>query len=97
MKILAHRGLWTTASEKNSMEAFVKAFEHGYGIETDVRDYMEKLVVSHNIATSECFLFEDVLKAYKESGSDMPLAINIKADGIQDILRADLNKFNIKN
>ncbi len=97
MKILAHRGLWTTISEKNSMEAFVKAFEHGYGIETDVRDYVEKLVVSHNIATSECFLFEDVLKAYKESGSDMPLAINIKADGIQDILRADLNKFNIKN
>lgn len=97
MKILAHRGLWTTVSEKNSMEAFVKAFEHGYGIETDVRDYMEKLVVSHNVATSECFLFEDVLRAYREAKSDMPLAINIKADGIQDLIRADLDKFDIKN
>lgn len=97
MQILAHRGFWKTVGEKNTLESFRRAFENGYGIETDIRDYEEKLVVSHNVATKECFSFDEVLKLYSEMNMNTPLAINIKADGIQDLLRADLEKYNIQN
>ena len=73
------------------------AFEHGYGIETDVRDYEERLVVSHNVATEEAFLFEEVIKIYKELGCVSELAINIKADGVQKLLMDVLYRYEIKN
>ncbi len=97
MKILAHRGLWKEVGEKNSIDAMKRAFEHGFGIETDVRDYEEKLVVSHNVATKDCYLFEEVLKVYRETECIAPLAINIKADGIQKLLQSDLDKFDIQS
>ncbi|SQK72416.1 Uncharacterised protein [Tatumella ptyseos] len=37
MQILSHRGLWTTAEEKNSLQAFCQSFSAGFGTETDVR------------------------------------------------------------
>lgn len=97
MQILAHRGYWVKNDEKNTLPAFRRAFRHGLGIETDVRDYKEKLVVSHNVADESCILFEEVLKLYKETGSNSFLAINIKADGIQDLLMKLLTKYNIEN
>ena len=53
MKILAHRGAWNTSDEKNTVLAIKRAFCHGWGIETDVRDYCGKLVISHDIASKE--------------------------------------------
>ena len=38
MIILAHRGYWKKLSERNTEEALKKAFEKGYGIESDIRD-----------------------------------------------------------
>ena len=86
MEILAHRGYWKIESEKNTLQAFQRAFESGYGIETDVRDYMGKLVISHNVADEKCPLFEDVLKLYNKTKCKEYLAINIKADGLQEQL-----------
>lgn len=97
MKIIAHRGMWEKREEGNTLEGFKRAFENGYGIETDVRDYMGKLVVSHNVATERDFLFEDVLKLYSEMGCTSEIAINIKADGIQKILKDALEKYNTDN
>lgn len=97
MKILAHRGYWKREDEKNTMTAFRRAFEKGYGIETDVRDYMGQLVISHNIANEESPLFEDVLALYKETKCNGYLAINIKADGLQDDLQMLLQKYNMVN
>ena len=42
MKILAHRGFWMNESEKNSREAIKRAFDYGFGIETDLRDIFKK-------------------------------------------------------
>jgi len=50
MRILAHRGYWNSSIGKNSPEALKTALAKGYGFESDVRDYMGKLVISHNMA-----------------------------------------------
>jgi glycerophosphoryl diester phosphodiesterase len=50
-RILAHRGYWLEPGEKNSLSAFRRAFEGGFGIETDIRDLDGELVVSHDPPT----------------------------------------------
>lgn len=97
MLILAHRGFWTVPEEKNTLEAFEKAFSNGYGIETDVRDYMEDLVISHNVADASCPKFTEMLDVYKKVGKDVPLALNVKADGIQSLLKKYLEEYGITN
>lgn len=97
MIILAHRGFWTVPEEKNTLAAFEKAFSHGYGIETDVRDYEEDLVISHNVADKSCPKFTEMLEIYKKVGKDVPLALNVKADGIQPLLEKYLKEYGITN
>ena len=85
MKVLSHRGLWATAAEKNTALAFSRSFKAGWGTETDVRDLAGRLVISHDmpsgreVSLDECLLLQ--------SGLDLPLAINIKADGLAEPLR----------
>jgi len=97
MKIIAHRGLWTKREEGNTMEGFQKAFVHGYGIETDIRDFNGILVVSHNVAADTAFPFADVLRLYSDMNCNTELAINIKADGLQILLRKELERYHIAN
>lgn len=97
MFILAHRGFWTKPEEKNTLAAFEKAFANGYGIETDVRDYKGELVISHNVADEKCPLFTEMLEIYKKSGANVPLALNVKADGIQALLKKHLEEYGITN
>lgn len=97
MKIIAHRGFWQKIEEKNTLTAIKRAFKNGFGIETDVRDYNGELVISHNIANETCFTLEDVFKIYQELKTDVDLAINIKADGLQELLKNLIVKYNIKN
>lgn len=97
MKIIAHRGIWNKREEGNTMEGFEKAFAHGYGIETDVRDFNGKLVVSHNVVADTAIAFADVLELYSKMNCDMELAINIKADGLQELLRKELEEHHISN
>ena len=97
MKIIAHRGMWNKREEGNTLDSFRKAFEHGYGIETDIRDYKGKLVVSHNVAEETSFEFENVLKLYSNMNSSSELAINIKADGLQGLLEKLLDRYRIEN
>lgn len=52
MDILAHRGLWHVVEQKNTLSSLTDAVSKGFGIETDIRDYQERLVISHNIADS---------------------------------------------
>lgn len=97
MQILAHRGFWKVASEKNTYESIRKAFEYEFGIETDIRDYQGKLVISHNVADGSCMEAEDMFKCYKELGCCAQLALNVKADGIQPLLAPLLQKYQIQN
>lgn len=97
MQIIAHRGYWLKAEEKNNLIAFRRAFEAGYGIETDIRDFNGELVISHNIAYEKCPLLEEVFSLYKGYGLSSKLALNIKADGLQDKLKELLNTYQIAN
>lgn len=97
MKILAHRGYWNQKIEKNSPQAIRTALEKGYGFESDVRDYRGKMVISHNIADESCQDAEQVFKWLQEYGDKYCFAINIKADGLKDILSLFFEKYNISN
>ena len=97
MKILAHRGYWNTAIEGNSSKAIRTALEKGYGFESDVRDYMGRMVIAHNIADAMCQDAEEVFGWLHEYDDGYCFAINIKADGLKDILKTYLRKYNIQN
>lgn len=83
--IIAHRGFWLDASEQNSKLAFTRALSNGFGIETDLRDCNGEIVISHDMATSDCMSFEAFLELCSSS-QDVALALNVKADGLQSSL-----------
>lgn len=100
MILLAHRGDWFPDLPQNSPESFLRALNKGYGIETDVRDYQGQAIISHDpyVPSSEQthpFTLDDFLTLYNQSGSTAPLALNIKADGLQSLCREALNRHTI--
>lgn len=97
MEIIAHRGFWINKDEKNTLLAIKKAFDLNFGIETDIRDYVGELVISHNVADSTCINVEEVFKYYNSIECKKTLALNVKADGIQILLKPLLEKYNINN
>jgi glycerophosphoryl diester phosphodiesterase len=97
MEIISHRGYWSTDNDKNSEVSFRRSFFCGYGTETDVRDCNGELVISHDLPNGSEVLFEDFLRTYKSYHQDLPLALNVKADGLaKDILKL-LNMYSIHN
>jgi hypothetical protein len=91
-RILCHRGFWASENnlpflQKNSLAAFKRAIEYGYGIETDIRDFMGDIIISHDVPLKDCspefldfskFLELDILKI---------LAVNVKSDGLITLLQ----------
>ena len=90
MNIIAHRGYWSSPPEKNSREAFHRAFSLGFGVETDLRDRDGEVVISHDPAGAEAMTFQAFLDIYKSYPSAGTLALNIKADGLAGIVKAVL-------
>lgn len=97
MKILAHRGLWNNPKEKNSKMAFRRSFKSGFGVEFDVRDCSGSLVISHDLPKGNEQSLEKFLQDYSNFGSNLPIAINIKSDGLQLLLKILLQKYSIQN
>jgi len=97
MKILSHRGYWKEVAEKNTIEAMRRSFSLGFGTETDVRDYNGDLVISHDIADENAISFQKFLEIYGEYDKDLPLALNIKSDGLQLKLKEALARNKIEN
>ena len=95
MKILAHRGYWKKEDEKNTKAAFERAFDNGFGIETDLRDIKGTIVISHNMPKGDEMTFEELLQL--SDGRNLPLALNIKADGQAEEIKRLLNKYNYTN
>ena len=95
MKILAHRGYWLSEDEKNSKIAFERAFENSFGVETDLRDCNGQIVIAHNMAKGSEMTFEEFLILL--NGKNLPLALNIKADGLADEIKRLLEKYNHTN
>lgn len=95
IEILAHRGCWENEEEKNTLNAFKKAFELGFGVETDLRDISGKIVISHDMPKGNEISFEDLL--IEMNGRNLPLALNIKADGLAKEIHRILEKYNHTN
>jgi glycerophosphoryl diester phosphodiesterase len=97
MIILSHRGYWENISEKNTKIAFERSFSKNFGTETDIRDYKNELVISHDIANNQSMRVEQFFDIYKKFNTQLPLALNIKADGLQDKLKKLLIDYKINN
>ena len=95
MQILSHRGYWEEWSERNQKIAFERSFDMEYGTETDLRDICGKIVISHDMPKGNEISFEEVLKIM--NGRNLPLALNIKADGQADKIKELLTKYNHTN
>jgi hypothetical protein len=88
MKILSHRGYWKTACEKNQRAAFIRSFELGFGTETDVRDLGGKIVISHDMPSGEELSLEEFLNIFRaHAPTPLPLALNVKSDGLAEALK----------
>jgi len=97
MQILSHRGFWLSAEEKNSVSAFERSFDQGFGTETDIRDFNGNLVISHDIADKSCIGVPEFLGIYRRGSQNLPLALNVKADGLQALLKKTLEEQGIEN
>jgi glycerophosphoryl diester phosphodiesterase len=83
MDILAHRGLWTEPAEQNGLDACTDAWRAGFGIETDVRDRLGGLVISHDPAADGALIaLPDLLGHHRSIAPGSPLAVNIKSCGL---------------
>lgn len=82
MHIIAHRGFWRTAEEKNTQLAFERAFDNGFGVETDFRDCLGQIVISHDLPVGDEMTAEYFFALYLKFPQAGELALNIKADGL---------------
>jgi glycerophosphoryl diester phosphodiesterase len=97
MLILSHRGYWQSPKEKNSPDAFARSFEAGFGLETDVRDQGGQLVISHDPAVGHVQLFSEFLRLHQEINPELWLALNIKSDGLQPLLKREIDRHGVTN
>jgi len=93
MEILAHRGLWLEPGEQNSFVAFDRALAGGYGIETDLRDLDGAIVISHDMPRRGAIGFDNFLERYANHSGRSTFALNIKADGLCNLLQSKLLRF----
>ncbi len=92
LDIIAHRGFWEKSHEKNSIKSFKRALENGFGIETDLRDFNENIVISHDIPTADCITFKEFMAIVREYPSQT-LSLNIKSDGLQSLAKQTLGNY----
>jgi hypothetical protein len=96
IEFLAHRGFWKLSEEKNTFESLKSALNSGFGIETDLRDLNGQLVISHDVPTHGVLTCEEFLSYYKHGGYSSTLALNIKSDGLQELIKGLVKKLDIK-
>lgn len=90
MRIISHRGYWRELAERNRATAFQRSFELGFGTETDVRDVAGELVIAHDMPCGDELTLDGLLTIM--AGRNLPLAINIKADGLAQVLGATFER-----
>lgn len=97
MIVLSHRGYWKETHEKNLPISFERSFSLGFGTETDIRDYKGELVISHDIADDKSISVKEMFEIYNKYDNTLPLALNVKADGLQVKLKELLEEYKITN
>ena len=91
MELLAHRGVWTERDERNAPHAIEAAFVNGWGIETDIRDLAGRIAISHDGPREDhAYFLEDLLESWRAHDCAGRLALNVKADGLQAAVTAQL-------
>lgn len=93
--ILAHRGLWSRREERNTRAALHGALVAGFGLETDVRDFGSRIVLSHDPPGGDALPLQALLDDYVRWGADGVLALNIKSDGLAAAVRLLLAEYEI--
>jgi hypothetical protein len=94
MIVISHRGYWKTPDEKNKPVAFHRSFDLGYGTETDVRDLRRTLMIAHDPPDGSELTLAGMLDIL--AGRDLPMAMNIKADGLARDLAAAMRAHGVK-
>lgn len=99
MEIISHRGYWKTPEEKNTEVAFRRSFELGFGTETDIRDLDGEVIISHDMPCSNNrpITLARFLEIYTEYNINVPLALNVKSDGMQNHIAQVLRENKISN
>jgi hypothetical protein len=97
LNIIAHRGYWLNASEKNTTLAFSRALQHGFGIETDFRDFDGGLVVSHDPPSASSMKISEFVNLYRDQPVAAPMALNIKSDGLHELVSDLIQQAKFKN
>lgn len=95
MKIISHRGYWKSPDEKNSEIAFKRSFDASFGLETDVRDQKGSLVISHDVPVGQPMNLMNLMEligSYPDY-EKLTLALNIKSDGLADMVGKLLSSF----
>ncbi len=95
MIIISHRGYWKDPAEKNKPIAFSRSFDLEFGTETDIRDFHGKLVISHDMPDGSEMTLDEMLRILQ--GRDLPIAVNIKADGLSVMIEREFEKYGHKN
>jgi glycerophosphoryl diester phosphodiesterase len=96
MKILAHRG---HPNNDNSFNSLTNSLSMGFGIETDIRDLNNSLVIAHDppMVENQYDLIEKLFAYYKNNNLVSPLALNIKSSGIDKLLLPLIEEYEILN
>jgi hypothetical protein len=98
MQILCHRGFWKKTEDQNSISAFVRAYELGFGVELDVRDRDSLIVISHDPPNNKSVLFSVFLEELDHNKlKNETMAINIKADGLSVEISKLIKEYNLSN
>ncbi len=84
-------------SEKNTSIAFTRALENGFGIETDFRDLNGDLVISHDLPRGDEMPIREFVNLYAATRNDGLMALNIKADGLQSLVKKMAKDLGIQN
>ena len=95
MKVFAHRGFWQKPNQKNSIDALKSGILHFDGVETDLRDFKESVVISHDAAKGSEVSINQLFACIQEK--DKTWALNIKADGISDKLYQVIQDYDLQN
>jgi hypothetical protein len=95
--VLSHRGYWKSVAEKNTVGAFERSFRLGFGTETDLRDLDGQLVVAHDPPRAGALAAEALFEIHQAIDSTLPLALNIKADGLQVWVKSAIERSGLAN
>ncbi len=96
--ILCHRGIWKEVQEQNALDALVQAIKEGFGIETDLRSFKGRIVITHDPASSDNVLsLKELFERIKSEPNFRKAyyALNIKEDGIEQKVIELLDEFSI--